>query len=318
MSYNIFDSETPATNSAGSFNLGTRFYSGVAGAVNGVRFYKFANMTEAHIGTLYDNAGTQLAQITFAGESASGWQYMAFASPYTIAAQTPYVVACSFPGHYAQTANYFTTIGKYAIFTNPLYCPVTSGRSLAWGGAPAFPTGTTETCYFVDVDFTPTSAWSAPAGIRSFIGKQWIVGALQGITLGGPTSMIQDNGFMRHMQTGVREELVDGYPSPPCLALDYPGFWRFRWQVVVGTQTISVYAKQVSNVAGKRPSMVVKANAALGVVADVSGSAGSSAGWVKIGPLSVTATTAGVLWVELHNNDTDTFYSPAFFDNLGP
>ena len=152
---------------------------------------------------------------------------------------------------------------------------------------------------------------------RSRVGAQCVVGALKGITLGGPTSYLGDDTFSRHMQTGVREELVDGYPSPPCLALDYPGFWRFRWQLAPGTQTISVWAKQVSNVTGKRPQMIVKANPAIGVAADVVGTAASSTGWTKIGPIGVTASAAGVVWVELWNKDTDTFYSTSYFDTIG-
>ena len=146
-------------------------------------------------------------------------------------------------------------------------------------------------------------------------GRQCVVGALQGICI-APTSILGDGTYGRHMQTGVREETTEGYPSPPCLALDYPGFWRFRLQVVPGIQTISIWAKQVSNVTGKRPSMVVKANAAIGVATDLSASAGSSSGWTKIGPITITASDAGVCWVELHNNDSDTFYSTAYFDAI--
>jgi hypothetical protein len=155
-----------------------------------------------------------------------------------------------------------------------------------------------------------------PTAIRDLTGRQCVVGALQGVSISGLTSIHGDT-YDRHLQTGVREETVDGYPSPPCLALDYPGMWRFRWQVVPGTQTISIYAKQVSNVAGKRPTMIVKANPGAGLLADITGTAGAGTGWVKIGPLSVTVANAGVLYVELHNNDTDTFYSTAYFDNLG-
>lgn len=155
-----------------------------------------------------------------------------------------------------------------------------------------------------------------PSFIRDVTGEQCVVGALQGVCIGDLTSM-QGDTFDRHLQTGVREELVEGYPSPPCLALDYPGFWRFRWQVVPGTQTISVWTKQVSNVASKRSTMIVKANPATGLAADVVGTAGAGTGWVKIGPLSATVSSAGVLYVELHNNDTDTFYSTAYFDSIG-
>jgi hypothetical protein len=75
-----------------------------------------------------------------------------------------------------------------------------------------------------------------------------------------------------------------------------------------------MYAKQVSNIAGKRPWMVIKANPGIGVATDIVGIAPAGTGWVKMGPLAVTATHAGVLYVELWNKDTDTFNSPAFFD----
>ena len=143
-----------------------------------------------------------------------------------------------------------------------------------------------------------------------------VVGYLRGICLGGPTSMYSDTTFGRHLQTGVRKETVDGNPTSPCLALDYPGFWRFRWGLSPGVHGISVNAKQVSNVIGKRPSIVVKANSDIGINADVTGSAGSNTGWTTIGPLVVTASGFAPVWVELHNNDTDTFFSPAYFDHI--
>ena len=163
---------------------------------------------------------------------------------------------------------------------------------------------------FVDANWGPFSM------IRDVTGEQCVVGALQGVCIGDLTSIHGDT-FDRHLQVGVREELVDGYPSPPCLALDIPGFWRARWQLSPGSQTISVWAKQVSNVAGKRPTLVVKANPAIGVSADIVGTAGSSTGWTKIGPLTVVATAPGVVYFEFHNNDVVTFQSPCYFDNLG-
>ena len=153
--------------------------------------------------------------------------------------------------------------------------------------------------------------------IRDRQGEQAVVGGLQGISLGGVSDYL-GNSFTRHLQTGVREETVDGDPATPCLALDYPGFWRFRWGVTtaLGTRTITIFAKQVSNVTGFRPSMVVKANPSIGVNSDVTGTAGAGTGWTTIGPLTVTPSGNGVLWVELHNNDTSTFQSTAYFDHI--
>jgi hypothetical protein len=125
-----------------------------------------------------------------------------------------------------------------------------------------------------------------------------------------------DNQFY---QSGVRRDNTEGNTSPPSMAIDMPGRWRFKWGVETGaTRTLSIRVKQVSNVAGKRPRMIVKANPGIGVPSDVIVDAGAGTGWVDLGPASVTPTTNGVLDVELWNMDTDSFYpiSPAFFDDL--
>ena len=167
------------------------------------------------------------------------------------------------------------------------------------------------------VDGDQSGPASTIVAIRDRVGEQGVVGALKGISLGGVSDWL-GNSFARHLQPGVRQETVDGDPATPCLALDYPGFWRFRWGVTTaaGIRTIQIFAKQVSNVTGFRPSLVVKANPAIGVNSDVTGTAGSSTGWITIGPLTVTPSGNGVLWVELHNNDTSTFNSTAYFDHI--
>jgi hypothetical protein len=310
MSYNLFGSTIPTNlSNAGTYTRGAVFTSLDVGDVMGVRFYKGVLNTGTHIGTLWSITGTNLAQVTFTGETASGWQYMAFGSPYHISAGIQYVVSYTCPTNFASTIGVGSVAGQ--VFGNPLSATVNFSRYIA-GGSNTFPTNTDANNYFADLVLDNVVQ---PTAVRSLIGRQCVVGALQGVSFGGVTSIHGDT-FDRHLKTGVREELSDGYPAPPCLALDYPGMWRFRWQVQPGLQTISCYAKQASNVTGKRPSMIVKANPALGLAADVVGLAGASTGWIKINSLSVTVATAGVLWVELWNNDTDTFYSTAFFDNI--
>jgi len=116
---------------------------------------------------------------------------------------------------------------------------------------------------------------------------------------------------------GASRSDTEGNPSPPCLSLYYPGTsHRFRWGVTAGSRSLTVDAKQVSNVTGKRPRVIVRANPSIGVNSDVIADAGSGTSWVTIGPLSVTPSSSGVLWVELWNMDTATFNSPAFFDHI--
>lgn len=86
--------------------LGVRFSSTTAGTVTGVRFYKSAGNTGTHTGTLYTASGQQLASVTFANESTSGWQTANFNQPVAMAANTEYIVAYkSVTGTYSATAN---------------------------------------------------------------------------------------------------------------------------------------------------------------------------------------------------------------------
>ena len=63
----------------------------------------------ADTGSLYSSTGTLLATGTFANETASGWQTLAFATPISIVAGTTYVASYHSNGHYIANSNYFTT-----------------------------------------------------------------------------------------------------------------------------------------------------------------------------------------------------------------
>jgi len=131
------------------------------------------------------------------------------------------------------------------------------------------------------------------------------VGALRKLVVGGIDYRL-----------GVKRNNSEGSPNPPSLEIDQPNFFAFRWGVDPGNRTISVKVKQVSNVAGLRPQLVIKADASLGVPVDVIGEAPAGLDWVTIGPVAVNPTSSGVLWVEIWNVDTDTFGSSAIFDHI--
>ena len=102
-----------------------KFQSDAAGYITGIRFYKTSGNTGAHTGNLWTTGGTNLATITFTGESATGWQEMLFASPVAIDADTTYV------------ASYHTTSGHYAIGTSFASCgrrQSAPARAAGWGG----------------------------------------------------------------------------------------------------------------------------------------------------------------------------------------
>ncbi len=46
----------------------------------GIRFYKGVANTGTHMGALWSSTGAKLANVTFSGETASGWQQANFSS----------------------------------------------------------------------------------------------------------------------------------------------------------------------------------------------------------------------------------------------
>ena len=102
----LFDFATPGTIDSGdpsAIEVGMKFSSDVDGVVRGIRFYKAAANTGAHSGSLWSAAGSRLAEVTFTGESASGWQTALFSTPVAITAGTTYV------------ASYFAPTGRYSV-----------------------------------------------------------------------------------------------------------------------------------------------------------------------------------------------------------
>jgi hypothetical protein len=107
---NIFTTQTSAN---GTWNDGpqggvtgietaVKFQVSVSGYVTGIRFLKTSGNTGTHIGELYSYpGGTRLAAATFGTETATGWQYVYFATPVAITANTTYVAA------------YFSSLGNY-------------------------------------------------------------------------------------------------------------------------------------------------------------------------------------------------------------
>jgi len=92
--------------------------------------------------------------------------------------------------------------------------------------------------------------------------------------------------------------------------------WRFRWRVRTGARSIQVNVKQAVNIS-PRPSLIVKANPGIGINADVTGTAASNTGWVVIGPVNITPSSDGAVWVELWNNyDAQVYQAPCYFDHI--
>jgi hypothetical protein len=142
-----------------SVELGVQFQAASGGMISGVRFYKEADNTGTHTGSLWTASGTLLATGTFASESASGWQELDFSRPVAVTAGTTYV------------ASYHTTAGHYAYTPQGLASAVTNGplTALAGGGVYGYgPAGTFPSSsynasnYWVDVVYSPVSGNTPP------------------------------------------------------------------------------------------------------------------------------------------------------------
>jgi hypothetical protein len=153
----MFGSLLPAVPSvsgdSSSIELGTAFSVSAAGSATGVRFYKGADNTGTHVGSLWNAAGEKLAQVTFAGETSTGWQTASFSAPVALTPGQTYVVSYVAPnGGYAYTAGFFAEPWINGVLTasgpnNGLY---------SYGAGGSMPTSSwNATNYFVDVVFAP-------------------------------------------------------------------------------------------------------------------------------------------------------------------
>jgi Domain of unknown function (DUF4082)/Bacterial Ig-like domain/Bacterial Ig domain len=153
---------TPSANDGTGIEVGVKFSTDVSGYVSGVRFYKGTGNTGTHIGSLWDSAGNLLAQATFTGESASGWQQVSFPDPVAVTAGQTYVASYHSPGGYA-----YTSFGlQGSVDVSPLHA-LASGSTgngvFQYAGIPTFPTQSYNASnYWVDVSFNTVAQNTTP------------------------------------------------------------------------------------------------------------------------------------------------------------
>lgn len=117
------------------------------------------------------------------------------------------------------------------------------------------------------------------------------------------------------LSMGGRSE-TEYYVSATSLVMQTRGRWRFRHNAASGDRSLSVWVKQAAN-QSPRPTIVVRENRALGLMADAVATAGSGTGWVQIGPVNFTLNANGAVWVTLeanyHGNGTP---APCYWDTV--
>jgi hypothetical protein len=149
--------------------VGVKFRSDVDGFITAIRFYKGPLNTGTHTASLWTSTGTLLTRVTFANETASGWQEVTLPTPAAITANTVYVASYHAPvGRYSITENYFTTAG---VDNPPLHALATTQSPngvYRYASGSAFPNQTfLATNYWVDVVFTTTSGDSTPPTVAT-------------------------------------------------------------------------------------------------------------------------------------------------------
>jgi hypothetical protein len=131
-----------------SYELGMRFVVTSSVQLNAIRFYKDAQETGVHVGTLWTADGTKVASVTFTNESASGWQVQALSSPVGLQPGTTYVVSVNANAFFDVTPGGLAT----AQGTGPLQSVADGSNGVFGSAAGVFPTGTYNSGnYFVDV-----------------------------------------------------------------------------------------------------------------------------------------------------------------------
>jgi hypothetical protein len=164
-SQTLFTAETPGliaqSDAAGvNYELGTVVQSNTSGQITAIRFWKDAAESGTNVGNIWSSTGQLLASVTFAVETASGWQQQALATPLAISADTTYVVSVNTGNTYYVA----TSFGLASQVSNGTLSSVV-GNNGVYGVAGTFPTNNWQASnYFRDIVFVPDSTLTVSAG----------------------------------------------------------------------------------------------------------------------------------------------------------
>lgn len=306
----IFSTQVPAlldaTDSV-SYELGMKFRSVRSGKISAVRYWKATSESGTHVGRIWNSTGTLLASVTFAGESASGWQQQALTASVTISANTTYVVSVNVVTNYA-----FTGSGLAAAIVNGDLSTIADGANGVYGNSGTFPTGSYQNSnYFRDVVFIAdaTSTISKVSGDNQT--------GLPGTGLASPL-VVQINDAGNNPQLGVTVDFAvtagGGVVSPVSVVTGSNGRASSNLVLgVAGVNTVTATATGVGNVvfsAVGGPNAVYLENQKIGTSdwrinnytsTDISGYAGAMS--IQRGgslPFKVSVATPGPYSIEVY------------------
>jgi Domain of unknown function (DUF4347)/Domain of unknown function (DUF4082) len=155
---------------ATAYELGLRFSSTRTGKIQSIRYWKSPSETGTHVGKIWSTTGQLLASVTFANETAYGWQEQALTTPLSIQANTTYVVSVNANSYYAYTpsrATYLPANGNLKTVSNG-----TTGNGGGVFGTPnALPSESfQDENYYRDIVFAADQPASNDLGIISTSG----------------------------------------------------------------------------------------------------------------------------------------------------
>ena len=159
----LFTNQTPANPNGTDgvpYEVGMRFQVTTAGQVTAIRYWKAASDTGTHVGRIWSSTGTLLGSVTFTGETGSGWQQQALATPLTLTANTVYTVSVNVGSYFPVTSNGLST----QIINGDIRSA--TGANGVYGNSGTFPTLTFQASnYFRDVVFV-SRGWSGVFVVR--------------------------------------------------------------------------------------------------------------------------------------------------------
>jgi hypothetical protein len=130
-----------------SYELGTKIQMATGSQLLALRFYKDGSETGTHVGSVWDVSGNLLAQVTFTGETASGWQEQALAAPLALQPGRVYIVSVNINAFFV-----VTPAGLQTALSGGPATTVADGTNGVFGQtAGSFPSGSFNSSnYFVD------------------------------------------------------------------------------------------------------------------------------------------------------------------------
>ena len=120
----VFTDQMPTNDNffdtSGPYELGMTLSRTSAGKITAIRHWKAPNDNATHVGRIWDSNGNQLAEVTFADNTGSGWKEQALTTPLPINANTTYVVSVN-SGSAGDSGSYYAYEGP------PTPLPVING-----------------------------------------------------------------------------------------------------------------------------------------------------------------------------------------------